>query len=122
MAELKEPVRNLDFLRNEVLKDPNRFIPSAIDEVLKRDKELTGDNYDEDNFTLEVLRYLFPTAEYYWTDEDLVRETKNILKNKIKIISNEKFNNSDVESRKRFIGNGISGASHYEDWANKNEE
>lgn len=121
MGEIKEPV-NLDFLKREILEDPSRFISGAVDEILMREKELIGDSYEEDRIILEVLKYLFPTAEYYWTDPELIDETRKILRYKVKMNQDKESNVSDVGLRRNFFGKGKSGAGYYGDWEAKNNK
>jgi hypothetical protein len=112
LSNNSEKKDSLDFLKKTILENPNRFIGGAIDKILNDEKTLGEDFPGEDRFTFDVLKYLFPTKESYWTDAELISETKKLLlERKIPL----KTNGSKIA---KFTG---SSTSHLEEWEKRKE-
>lgn len=70
---------NLDFLKNVIIKNPNRYIEGAVDEVLKSNPHLKLTPEGEDRFIFKILKNLFPTNEAYWNDMELASKVREVI-------------------------------------------
>lgn len=117
LIDSSKEVDELAYLKEKVLENPDRFIDGAIGIIAKNKKEKNRYPGREDVFISEVLKFLFPTRENYWTDEKLVNEVKKRLVAKKIFENNSKSKAStEIDEETEEEGNIISPADGVDRW------
>jgi hypothetical protein len=87
-------------IKGVIMRKSQEIIGCTVDKLWQENKLMGRVDISEENFILEVLKYISPKNEKMWYDEEMVMEVRKIMREKFSK-KKENISNSDQEKNKR---------------------